>query len=111
MADPSSCPPLTPESIRVAHARIKKYIHITPTLTCRTLDHLASTAREGETDASVPKVRLFFKCENLQKIGAFKARGAHHAVLHLVDTLGIQELRRRGVTTHSSGDHFQGKEC
>ena len=47
-----------------------------------------------------PGAQLFFKCENLQKIGAFKARGATNAVALLSD-----EEARRGVVTHSSGNH------
>jgi hypothetical protein len=49
---------------------------------------------------------LFFKCENFQKIGAFKARGAFHAIARLVEEMGIEEVRRRGVVTHSSGTFF-----
>ncbi len=62
-------------------------MHRTPILTSRTLNELA-----GAT--------LVFKCENLQRIGAFKARGAHNAVL----TLSAEQLGR-GVVTHSSGNH------
>ena len=101
MADPSTCPPLTPASIREAHAKIQKYIHRTPVLTCRTIDRIASTpTSEG---APHPRVRIWFKCENMQKIGAFKARGAHHAILRLIDEMGLEALRKRGVVTHSSG--------
>jgi len=73
--------------IRKAHERIRPYIHRTPVLTSRALDE-----RSGAT--------LFFKCENLQKVGAFKARGATNAVWCLDD-----EQARRGVVTHSSGNH------
>lgn len=75
--------------IEAAHERIKPYIHRTPVMTSRGIDEL--------TGANV-----FFKCENLQKIGAFKARGAMNAVL----TLSVQE-RAKGVATHSSGNHAQ----
>ena len=101
MADPSTCPPLTPASIREAHAKIQKYIHRTPVLTCRTIDRIASTPTSEGT--SHPRVRIWFKCENMQKIGAFKARGAHHAILRLIDEMGLEALRKRGVVTHSSG--------
>ncbi len=74
-------------AIRAAHARIAAFVHRTPTLTCRGLD--------AETGA-----RLVFKCENLQKIGAFKARGAINAVFSLSD-----EAAPPGVVTHSSGNH------
>ncbi len=72
-----------------AHTRIQPYIHRTPVLTCQTLDELA-----GAT--------LFFKCENFQKMGAFKMRGAANAILQLSD-----EARQRGVATHSSGNFAQ----
>ncbi|HUR59661.1 MAG TPA: pyridoxal-phosphate dependent enzyme [Opitutaceae bacterium] len=73
--------------IRAAHARIKPHIRQTPVLTSALLDR--------ETGA-----RLFFKCENFQKVGAFKARGACNAVFSLDDAEA-----RRGVATHSSGNH------
>jgi threonine dehydratase len=75
--------------IRAAHARIAPLIHRTPALTCRTLDELAGA-------------ELVFKCENLQKVGAFKARGATNAVQSLDEATAA-----RGVATHSSGNHAQ----
>ncbi|MEP7183662.1 MAG: pyridoxal-phosphate dependent enzyme [Betaproteobacteria bacterium] len=75
------------EAIRSAHARIAPYVHRTPVLTCASID----------TEVGA---RLFFKCENLQKVGAFKARGATNAVFLLP---GAEA--RRGVVTHSSGNH------
>ena len=101
--------PLTSTSIRAAHTLIAPYIHRTPLLTCATLDRLASNPlpSSSETATSTPKFHLFFKAENLQKIGAFKARGAHHAVLRLLARLGRAEVERRGVVTHSSGNHAQ----
>jgi threonine dehydratase len=75
------------EAIRAAHARIAPHVHRTPVLTCRSID--------AQTGA-----RLFFKCENFQKIGAFKARGATNAVFSLPEAQA-----RRGVVTHSSGNH------
>ena len=74
-------------TVRAAHARIRPHVHRTPVLTSRSLD-----AAMGAT--------LFFKCENLQKVGAFKARGACNAVFSLDDAEA-----RRGVITHSSGNH------
>jgi len=74
-------------AIRAAHARIAPFVHRTPVLTCRGLDEVVGA-------------RLFFKCENLQKVGAFKARGATNAVFSLGDSEA-----RRGVVTHSSGNH------
>ena len=73
--------------IRAAHERVRPYIHRTPVLTSSRLD--------GGSAAS-----LFFKCENFQKVGAFKARGATNAVFAL-----DHEAARRGVATHSSGNH------
>jgi threonine dehydratase len=107
MADISRCPTLTRASVQDAHERIKQFIHHTPVTTCRTLSDLASTPQspnaligtEYESDKPAkPKIDLFFKCENYQKIGAFKARGANHALSRLTD----EELAK-GVITHSSG--------
>jgi threonine dehydratase len=75
------------ETVRAAHQRIRSYIHRTPVLTNSWLN-----------DAC--RASLFFKCENFQKIGAFKARGATNAVFALDD-----EIARCGVATHSSGNH------
>ncbi len=74
-------------AIRAAAARIAPHVHRTPVLTSSSID--------AEVGA-----HLFFKCENLQKIGAFKARGAINAVFALAP-----ELAARGVVTHSSGNH------
>ncbi len=70
-----------------AHKRVQPYIHRTPILTSQYLNDLTGA-------------ELFFKCENLQKAGAFKARGASNAVFGLTD-----EQAKRGVATHSSGNH------
>lgn len=80
---------ITREAIEAAHARIKVYINRTPVLTSEAIDNLVGGS-------------IFFKCENLQKIGAFKARGAMNAVLTL-----SPEARAKGVATHSSGNHAQ----
>jgi threonine dehydratase len=85
---PADRPP-TPEDVRDAARRIAGRALRTPVLTCGTLDALCGG-------------RLFFKCENFQKVGAFKFRGAANAVLSLSD-----EESRRGVATHSSGNHAQ----
>ncbi|KAF1919191.1 pyridoxal-phosphate dependent enzyme-domain-containing protein [Ampelomyces quisqualis] len=108
--------PLTRESVEAAHQLITAHIHRTPILTNTTLSQLASTPQtpealratqwEGQAPAK-PKMRLFFKCENFQRIGAFKVRGAFHAVLRLIEEQGIEEVRRKGVITHSSGNHAQ----
>ena len=75
------------ERIRAAHERIRPYINRTPVLTSSRLDEASAAS-------------LFFKCENFQNIGAFKARGATNAVFSLDDAIA-----RRGVATHSSGNH------
>ena len=62
-----------------AYQRIKPFVHQTPVLTCSTFNKLASK-NSGCKDDSI-KIELFFKCENLQKTGAFKARGASNAVM------------------------------
>ncbi|KAI0146264.1 tryptophan synthase beta subunit-like PLP-dependent enzyme [Xylariaceae sp. FL1272] len=108
MADPSSSPPLNRASVLEAHKLIKPFVHHTPTLTNATLSRLASEAR-GEGKAK-PVIRLYFKCENLQRIGAFKVRGAFHALERLKMEDGWEEggrERGRGVVTHSSGNHAQ----
>src|SRR6516225_720793 len=75
------------DTIRAAHERIRPYIHRTPVLTNSWLNDACRTS-------------LFFKCENFQKVGAFKARGATNAVFALDDIAA-----RHGVATHSSGNH------
>ncbi|MGT2489358.1 pyridoxal-phosphate dependent enzyme [Methylobacterium oryzae CBMB20] len=77
----------TLDDVLAAHERIRPYIHETPVLTSRIIDETAGA-------------QLFFKCENLQKAGAFKARGASNAVFSLTDAQAA-----RGVATHSSGNH------
>ncbi|KAK8085589.1 tryptophan synthase beta subunit-like PLP-dependent enzyme [Apiospora hydei] len=88
MADPATSPPLNRASVQAARELIAPYVHHTPTLTNRTLTALTSTARtraevlergEGQwaqiENPASPRLRLWFKCENLQRVGAFKARG------------------------------------
>src|SRR5258708_15000277 len=78
---------LTWQAILDAHARIAPRIHRTPVLTSASLDAMAGA-------------RLFFKCENLQKTGSFKIRGASNAILSL-----SKEEAARGIVTQSSGNH------
>jgi threonine dehydratase len=75
------------EAILAAHQRIVPHIHRTPVVTSASLDQIAGA-------------RLFFKCENLQKTGSFKIRGATNAVFSLTD-----EEARHGVVAPSSGNH------
>lgn len=77
----------SPAVIQQAAERIAGHVSRTPVLTSRTLSSLVGG-------------QVYFKCENLQRIGAFKARGAHNAVLAL-----SRESVQRGVVTHSSGNH------
>ena len=107
MGSPASTPPLTRSSVIAAHELIKPHIHLTPVLTSTTLSTLASTPQSPEAlkgteyegqEPAKPKMQLFFKCENYQKVGAFKARGAFHAIARLSD-----EQLRKGAVTHSSG--------
>jgi len=72
-----------------AHQRIRPFIHQTPVLTCNGINRFADA-------------RIWFKCENMQKVGAFKARGATNAVR----SLDADQLKH-GVATHSSGNHAQ----
>jgi len=75
------------DDIQVAHRRIAPFIHRTPVMTCAALDKMAGA-------------RLYFKCENLQKTGSFKIRGATNAILQLSAAEAA-----RGVVTQSSGNH------
>jgi threonine dehydratase len=77
----------TIDDIRRAAERIRPFVHRTPVLTCESLNHMAGAF-------------LFFKCENFQKAGAFKMRGAANAVFSLPP-----DAAARGVATHSSGNH------
>lgn len=102
---------LNREDVQAAHEIIKPHIHKTPVVTSATLDRIASTPQSEEVigtgnKAADPKFNLFFKCENLQRIGAFKARGAFHAVEKLVAS-GID--KDKGVITHSSGTLLMSK--
>jgi len=81
--------PVTLNDIFQAAERIKPYAHRTPVLTCESLNHLVGA-------------QLYLKCENLQKVGAFKFRGASNAVFALSD-----EQAAHGVVAHSSGNHAQ----
>lgn len=80
---------ITKETIEKAAARIAPYIHSTPILTNKSINELTG-------------LDLYFKCENFQKIGAFKIRGGMNASLQL-----NSEQMSKGVATHSSGNHAQ----
>lgn len=75
------------DDVLAARARIAEHVHVTPVMTSSYINALVGA-------------ELFFKCENLQKAGAFKARGASNAVFGLSDAQAA-----KGVATHSSGNH------
>lgn len=102
MADQSTSPPLTRASVAEARELIRPFVHRTPVITSSSLSALASTSGQGKAR---PKFRLWFKCENFQKVGAFKARGAFHAIERLKKEPGwlAGGGAERGVVTHSSG--------
>lgn len=81
--------PVTHDDIVAAHERIRAYVHRTPVWRCRSLDERAGC-------------EVHLKCENFQKVGAFKIRGATNLIVQLSD-----EQKRRGVVAHSSGNHAQ----
>jgi threonine dehydratase len=81
--------PQTKEELEAIHSLIKPHILLTPVLSADFINELSGA-------------EIFFKCENFQKIGAFKARGAVHAIKRL-----NAEQLKKGVATHSSGNHAQ----
>jgi threonine dehydratase len=85
--------PPTWDAILAAHSRIAPRIHRTPVLTSASLD-------------AITGARLFFKCENLQKTGSFKIRGAANAILSLSEAEAS-----RGIVTQSSGNHGAAVAC
>lgn len=80
---------MTKQDLLATHARIAPFIHRTPVLTSSAIDRISGGS-------------LFFKCENMQKMGAFKMRGGANAILQLTDA-----QRAKGVATHSSGNFAQ----
>ncbi|MEQ8702729.1 MAG: pyridoxal-phosphate dependent enzyme [Phaeodactylibacter sp.] len=79
----------TRTDIEATHLAIQPLIHRTPVLTCTAINEMA-------------RAELFFKCENFQKVGAFKMRGASNAAVRLDES-----DRKKGLATHSSGNHAQ----
>lgn len=79
----------TKEDLLTCYKKIKPFIHRTPVLTSQSLNKIAGA-------------KIYFKCENFQRMGAFKMRGAAHAILNLSD-----EQKANGVVTHSSGNFAQ----
>lgn len=80
---------MTKEDLIEVHQRIRPYIHFTPILTSTLIDEIVGA-------------KVFFKCENFQKMGAFKMRGATNAIIQLT-----KEQKANGVVTHSSGNFAQ----
>ncbi len=80
---------MTKQDLIECHDRIKPFIHITPVLTSRLINEMSGA-------------QLFFKCENFQRMGAFKMRGAANAIMQLTE-----EQKGNGVVTHSSGNFAQ----
>ncbi|MDW3645497.1 MAG: threonine/serine dehydratase [Bacteroidia bacterium] len=78
------------EDLLSCHEKIKPYIHRTPVMSSRLLNEISGA-------------NIYFKCENFQRMGAFKMRGAAHAIANL-----SEEEKARGVVTHSSGNFAQG---
>lgn len=83
------------EDVQAAAVRIGSMAHKTPVVRCASLDAMAGEQTQGD-------VQLFFKCENVQRVGAFKFRGAANALAQL-----DEDARSRGVLTWSSGNHAQ----
>ena len=77
------------ERVKAAQKRLKGHAHVTPIMTSRTLNQLTGA-------------EIFLKCENFQRMGAFKFRGAYNAMSRLTD-----DQKKNGVITHSSGNHAQ----
>jgi len=77
------------ELVKAAQKRLQGHAHVTPILTSRTLNQLTGA-------------EIFLKCENFQRMGAFKFRGAYNAMSRLTD-----DQKKHGVITHSSGNHAQ----
>ena len=77
------------ESVKAAGKRLRGHAHITPIMSSRTLNQIVGA-------------EVYLKCENFQRVGAFKFRGAYNALSRLSDTDS-----KRGVITHSSGNHAQ----
>jgi len=105
------------EDVVAAEHRIRNAVHRTPVMSCRTLDKLFSGEEGGNnssngSSSNAPK--LYFKCENFQKTGSFKFRGALNAVTRLMEKEEEEGMKEGGkshsrvhVVTQSSGNHGQ----
>lgn len=86
------------DAIRKAYAIIRKQAYETPVHKCPELSKEVQDAIFNDHDARVPMVELFFKCENLQKAGSFKFRGAYHFLSQL-----SEKALRAGIVSYSTG--------
>ncbi|KAL2435299.1 Serine racemase [Exophiala dermatitidis] len=129
MAAIETCPPLARQSVLAAARRIANNVHTTPVLSSKYMDQVASTPQTSKTlensqwaghEPAKPRLHFLFKCENFQRIGAFKARGAFNAVHRLNEERHKQSVhaaqqpngvavhdRPLRVISHSSGNHAQ----
>ena len=96
MIDTDTLKPFTLELVEAAAARLRSRVHRTPVITSRAFDEEAAR-RSGQSER-----RVFFKCENMQRTGSFKFRGATNRILSLT-----AEEKTRGVVAFSSGNHGQ----
>jgi threonine dehydratase len=88
---------LTKKDLAEAHVRVRPFAHLTPVMTCKGIERRVAELYGLSADEAP---RLLFKCENFQRVGAFKFRGACNAVFSIPDAMA-----QRGVATHSSGNH------
>lgn len=103
---PAATIPFESESVRRVHSMLHDKVNKTPVLVSKTLSDVASVLLGSQqiTQKCGPRIELFFKCENMQKTGSFKYRGAMNSILGLSD----DELKR-GLITTSSGTIFSVK--
>ncbi|KAF8608727.1 serine racemase [Ceratobasidium sp. AG-I] len=99
---PTIPPKVTLSDVLLAAGQLRFHVHRTPVLTSKTADQLATDSLGG----TFP-VQLVFKCENLQKIGAFKIRGATNAIQQILQSQPPCTPSTLTVVTHSSGNHAQ----
>ncbi|KAG8710870.1 hypothetical protein FRC08_016613 [Ceratobasidium sp. 394] len=102
-ATPTNRAAVTSSDVLFAAGLLRPHVHRTPVLMSTTADKLATEAL-----ACTYPIRLAFKCENLQKIGAFKVRGATNAILQILQSEPKCTPSMLTVVTHSSGNHAQG---
>jgi threonine dehydratase len=104
----TSCqgPELSPGDISEAYSLIQSALHKTPILTSKSINSLTTRHGRDQDQAQAEALSLFFKAEVFQKTGAFKFRGASHAIARLAPS-----ALKKGVVTHSSGNHSAALAC